>query len=423
MKNIAFRFFFILLLFFIAPWNFLGYIPVLSFLSDGYAIGEEWIVSLCNRHLWHVAEVLNMDGGGSGDTSYAWAQFYTVLILSLAGALLWSIIDRKRRSPYKTLSSGLNVVVRYHVALVALLYGINKLFALQMPFPNLSLLSTTLGDLLPMRLSWIFMGYSAPYQVFSGVMETLVGLLLLSRKTALAGVLLGAGVFANVFVLNLCYDIPVKLFSMQTLFCCFFLAWNDRKRVWNFFVLNRNTTPSNTYELVLPKRWQRITRILLKSAFILLFVVLQFIQSWSMYSEDRAQAASQPIEAGIYDVTEMVENGDTLSVGEGNIRWKDMVFDLDGSGSIYPADTLLRQRYKRGYFVFKADTSAEVIRFTKSYADTIPLFELRYAQVNDSTLSLSGIVRSDTLSLLLQRRNRQFPLSERQFHWVSEANR
>ncbi len=315
------------------------------------------------------------------------------------------------------------MVVRYHVALVALLYGINKLFALQMPFPNLSLLSTTLGDLLPMRLSWIFMGYSAPYQVFSGVMETLVGLLLLSRKTALAGVLLGAGVFANVFVLNLCYDIPVKLFSMQTLFCCFFLAWNDRKRVWNFFVLNRNTTPSNTYELVLPKRWQRIIRILLKSAFILLFVVLQFIQSWSMYSEDRAQAASQPIEAGIYDVTEMVENGDTLSVGEGNIRWKDVVFDLDGSGSIYPADTLLRQRYKRGYFVFEADTSAEVIRFTKSYADTIPLFELRYAQVNDSTLSLSGIVRSDTLSLLLQRRNRQFPLSERQFHWVSEANR
>jgi hypothetical protein len=423
MKNTAFRFFFILLLFFIAPWDYLGYIPVLSYLLDGYAIAEEWIVALCNRHLWHVAEVLNMDGGGSGDTSYAWAQFYTVLLLSVAGALLWSLIDKKRQKPYKTLSFGLNVVVRYHVAMVALLYGIHKLFALQMPFPNLSLLSTALGDLLPMRLSWMFMGYSAPYQIFSGVMETLVGLLLLSRKTALAGALLGTGVFANVFALNLCYDIPVKLFSMQTLFCCLFLTWNDRKRIWHFFVLNRNTTPSVTYERVFPKRWQRITRILLKAAFILMFVVLQFIQSWSMYSEEKVQAALQPIEAGIYDITERVENGDTLSAGEGNIRWNDMVFDRDGSGSVYPADTLLRQRYKRGYFVYEADTVAGFLRFKKGFSDTTGLFQLKYAILDDSTLSLAGIVRSDTLSLVLQRRNRQFPLAERQFHWISEANR
>ena len=45
--------------------------------------------------------------------------------------------------------------------------------------PTLSQLATPLGDLLPMRLSWLFIGYSTPYQVFSGVMETVAGLLLL----------------------------------------------------------------------------------------------------------------------------------------------------------------------------------------------------------------------------------------------------
>ena len=131
----------------------------------------------------------------------------------------------------------------------------------------------------------------------------------------------------------------------------------------------------------------------------------------------------QPIEAGIYDITERVENGDTLSAGEGNIRWNDMVFDRDGSGSVYPADTLLRQRYKRGYFVYEADTVAGFLRFKKGFSDTTGLFQLKYAILDDSTLSLAGIVRSDTLSLVLQRRNRQFPLAERQFHWISEANR
>ena len=48
-----------------------------------------------------------------------------------------------------------------------------------MPFPALSQLATPLGDLLPMRFSWLFIGYSAPYQFFSGAMETIAGLLLL----------------------------------------------------------------------------------------------------------------------------------------------------------------------------------------------------------------------------------------------------
>ena len=52
-------------------------------------------------------------------------------------------------------------------------YGIIKLFVLQMPFPQLSQLATPLGDLLPMRFSWLFIGYSVPYQFFSGAMETI----------------------------------------------------------------------------------------------------------------------------------------------------------------------------------------------------------------------------------------------------------
>src|SRR5262249_42923784 len=128
---------------------------------------------------------------------------------------------------------------RYYVALVALSYGIIKLFALQMPFPNLSQLATPLGDFLPMRLSWMFIGYSQPYQFFSGAMEVLAALLLLYRKTATLGVLMACAVFTNVMVLNLSYDIPVKIYSAEIVFFCLFLLANEIKRIVNFFILNK----------------------------------------------------------------------------------------------------------------------------------------------------------------------------------------
>ena len=61
--------------------------------------------------------------------------------------------------------------MRYYIAFTAFLYGIDKIFLLQMPFPNQSALATPLGDLLPMRFSWFFIGYSAPYEFFAGAME------------------------------------------------------------------------------------------------------------------------------------------------------------------------------------------------------------------------------------------------------------
>jgi hypothetical protein len=97
-----------------------------------------------------------------------WEQMYTYLLFALSGALVWSIIDRKRRS-YSKANYWLRTFVRYFIILNCFSYGINKLFALQMPFPNQSQLATPLGDFLPMRFSWMFIGYSKTYEMFSGL--------------------------------------------------------------------------------------------------------------------------------------------------------------------------------------------------------------------------------------------------------------
>lgn len=119
-----------------------------------------------------------------------------------------------------------------------------------MVFPSLHQLATPLGDLLPMRLSWLFIGYSSPYQIFSGVMEVFAGSLLLYRRTATLGAFVAAGVFTNVMMLNMCYDIPVKIFSMQLVAVSLFLLANESKRMICFFILNKPADTCSIYHSV-----------------------------------------------------------------------------------------------------------------------------------------------------------------------------
>src|SRR5262249_26722425 len=144
-----------------------------------------------------------------------------------------------------------------YIIAAALSYGIIKLFVQQMPFPTTSQLATPLGDLLPMRFSWLFIGYSTPYEFFSGAMETLAGVLLLYRRTVTAGLFAATGAFMNVVMINLAYDVPVKLYASHLLFSCLFLLALDSKRLINFLVLNRGATATHAYDPQFTHTWQR----------------------------------------------------------------------------------------------------------------------------------------------------------------------
>ena len=293
-----------------------------------------------------------------------------------------------------------------------------------MYFPNLSQLATPLGDFLPMRFSWMFFGYSTPYQMFSGVMETIVGILLLNRKTVTLGALLGIGVFANVFMLNLSYDIPVKLYSMQLWIYSLFLAGRDWKRLMNFFLLNRTTEATNLYHIDLNKPWQKISRIVFKLGFVVLFAILPFNNTWSRYKEENKEEESTPIPIGVYNIKSLVKNRDTLRIAlHDDMAWKDFIFDTGGLGSINTRDSLFRQRYGRGYFNYQPDSASQTLQFKKFASDSTALFTMNYKFANDNTMLLWGLVGADSLRFELQKSDRHFQLAERQFHWISESNR
>lgn len=421
-KKIAFKFFFIYFLWTIAPWLWFNFIPGVSFVTDYYVKAMEWIVFLFNDWFLHIKETLNTQGFGSGDTSYSWAEFYTIIIVSLLIAIVWTIVDKKEKES-KGFEYWLHNLIRYYVIYVALNYGIIKLFGLQMQFPNLSQMATPLGDFLPMRLSWMFIGYSQPYEFFSGMMEVTVALLLLYRRTIPLGLIVGLGVFINVFVMNLSYDIPVKLYSMQIVICYLFLLGIDSRRYFNFFILNKPTVPITGYNYRHSKGWHRTCLVVLKTVFIALVIGWNIYDCMNWYGEIHTPETAV-IPQGVYNIKTFKKNNQIVAIdATDTLAWKDFIFDRQKMGSIKTADTTFMNRYGRAYFIYETDKAKNMVYFKEGRSDTVGLFGMKYKVSGKNKLQLEGIFKKDTLFYELIRNTKQFPLDERQFHWISEANR
>lgn len=399
-------------------------IPGVGHVTQYYGVADNWAVQTANAQLFHVRETL-IPVAGSGDTSYAWAQLWLYLSLAAVACVVWTLLDR-RRPGYARLLYWLRTFVRYYIATSALSYGIIKLFTLQMPFPTLSQLATPLGDFLPMRLSWLFIGYSRPYQIFSGLMETVAGLLLLRRKTVTLGLLAAMGAFLNVVMINLSYDVPVKLFAMHLLLACLFLLALDSRRLLTLFVLNRAVPGTTAYVPHYSRPWHRYASMAAKALIILLILILPLQSSWSRYWSQANQPPSRPFREGVYDVRHYVLNGDTIpALVSDSIRWKDVIFDNGIQGSVNTTDPVFWQRYRRGYFRYKPDTSTHTMAVWKTSAafDSTFLFSARYDIPDTNTIRLWTKIGNDSLHVELVRSNRHFQLAERQFHWLSEYNR
>ena len=98
----------------------------------------------------------------------------------------------------------LNFISRVCMSAVFIAYGIPKLLHPE----NVANLGAS-----KRLMAVVASGAPAPtwFGYLIGGIEVLGGILLLYRRTALAGTLFSAFVIANVVIYNFCYDVPVKL--------------------------------------------------------------------------------------------------------------------------------------------------------------------------------------------------------------------
>src|SRR5580704_7692442 len=216
------------------------------------------IVFWTATHIFHVTQPLVYKDSGSGDKTFDWILTFCVLVLAILAASIWSFLDGRREN-YLTLYKWFRLFIRFALATEMILYGMDKVVPLQMPFPSLTRLLEPFHDFSPMGVLWYSIGASPAYEMFAGCAEVLGGLLLILPRTTTLGALVAMADMTQIFMLNMTYDIPVKLFSFHLLLMSVLLLAPEFERLADFFFRNRTAGPSTQAELFRTRRANRIS--------------------------------------------------------------------------------------------------------------------------------------------------------------------
>lgn len=231
------------------------------------------------EHLFHLTGIAaHWHPSESGDTTMNWIHDGLALTLALGGGILWTVIAYFRKSPrtaYHTLHAWLRFFLRLTCSMFMIGYGLAKVFPLQMPPPSVAILTEPVGNMAPMTFLWNLIGLNPVYEIICGSAEVLGGILLLYRRTALAGALFSTFVITNVVLYNFCYDVPVKLFATNLLLGCMFLALPDARSLWRYFWSHKPTTPTAEWIPPISRRAGRIAILVTEIVFAVAFLVVR----------------------------------------------------------------------------------------------------------------------------------------------------
>ena len=423
-QKIFFRFFCCLFLIYIFPFP-IDSIPFVTEISKISVKLTAWYTAIFEaytnlwhkfipwlaQHLYHFKTPITIFTNGSGDTTYDYALLLTEFILVVITTVIWTVLDRNRKS-YHTAYYWLRVLVRYYLAANMFVYGFAKVFHLQMPFPYLTQLVQPFGDKSPMGLAWSFVGYSKAYSAYTGWGEVINGILLLFRRTTTLGAIASAVVMMNVMILNYCYDVPVKLFSSVLFLMCAFLVAPDAKRLWNVLILNTTTQP-NYIGLRLTRRWMRIARPWVKWIFVL-YLFYSNISGSLDGQKQYGDKSPLPLLYGIYNTQTFIRNNDTIAaLTTDTMRWKQLIVEFDKFARV----KLMNDSTKDYNFI--TDTISKSVSIS-SGTDTIIKSTLFY-RADSAYLTLTGKLKNDSVFIRLKKYDiNKFRLVNRGFHWINE---
>ncbi|WP_299763850.1 hypothetical protein [uncultured Dokdonia sp.] len=348
---------------------------------------------------------------GSGDTTMAYISWLVQSSMTIVGLLVWSLLDRKRPS-YNQLFYWFIVILRMYLIIQLFIYGFAKVFKGQFPGPSLTRLLQPIGEMSPMGLAWTYMGHSEGFNMFVGGMEVLGGLLLIPRKTITLGAIVTTGVMLQVLMMNLFYDIPVKLFSAHLMAMAFVIFAADWKRCKQVFIKNETAQAINYYEVSEDSHYKKII-FWLK---IILTLFLGGAMSWQGYHGERTYGdkREKPALYGIWEANTFVKNKDTLPpLITDATRLRYLIIDRKGSATLQFMD----DQKKR--MTLHVDTIKKQLTLYEGEWELSDNFTYTHS---DDRLHIKGKLYGDTLDIHLKAKDlRDFELINREFHWINET--
>ncbi len=387
-----------------------------------------WVIALpwiC-RHLFNVQRKIFIYPEGDYLSSYL--QHLFELILTFVITLTWSILDRKRPN-YRRLYAWFTLFLRCMLAITLFGYGFDKVFPLQFGDVTPERLTRPLGSLDMFNLLWTFMAASKPYTIFSGSLEVLAGVLLLLPRLEMLGAFLSVAVLSNVFLLNMDYGVPVKLYSSHLLMISVFLALPAMLQVANLLVLRRTTSPLTRSSLS-RKRWIDRTATIAILTLTVLVGISTFFACWIRYKKlqaDAVAAESTPFH-GMWTVDSFSTKGlptangsqpapmqslftpkleKEYHAGAGQDHWLGLIFDTPKRMTI-----LLNDGVTDGVdLASNSDALTGPIQLTDS-DDPAWKASLKFQSSGKDILSIEGVVNGVSVSAQFHRKDlASFPLT------------
>ena len=414
-KKFLFRFLFLYFFLYCFPFP-LDAFDFLAPVAKPYYNFIDWLIPIIGKKYFHLTAHIAFPGFDKVDDSYYGLVFmYLILIVSLAVALLWSILDRKRKE-YEKLYEWLRLYLRCFLVAYLFGYGFVKVFPSQFQEITASILTMTVGDQSPMLLAWNFMGYSPVLMKLNGLVEVIAGLLLLFRRTTTMGAILSAGTFGFIMVMDFCFNVPVRLLASHLLLISLFLVAGDRRRLLNVFVLNKPAVAATYKPFINHPIWRKAFSVFL----ILLAISLLYSTIVKGIDAEKSFGRKAPRVPlyGVYDAVYFLRNNDTIPALEtDSLRWKQLVID---GVSWNQAGIIRFSTGKRNSFTAEADTLKHTLTL-QSQSDTTQKYLFHYSIRGKDQILLKGLWKKDSIEILMNKYNLDnYILHREKFKWITD---
>src|SRR5579859_1268542 len=360
-------------------------------------------------HIFRVNAPLSVffeGNSGTSDDMFGWVMTFCLLVIATAATVVWSLLDRRREN-YAELHKWFRLFVRFALAGTMISYGFIKVIPTQMMYPTLIRLLQPFGTFSPMGVLWTSMGAAPAYEIFTGCATLAAGLLLIVPRTATFGALISLADMILVFVLNMTYDAPVKLFAFHLiLLSCFVLAPDVPRLV--------RVALSTQTQLFRGVRANRIA-FAAQMIFGLWLVGLYCHHSLGAWNT-RGGGRPLPPLYGIWEVKQMsIDEQPRPPLLTDSTRWRRAIFDFP--------DRMAFQRTDDSFAPYGASVNLpeRTLSLTKK-DDKNWKASFTFQRPAEDQLILDGRMDNHQVHMELQLIDRNsFVLVSRGFHWIQEA--
>ncbi len=379
--------------------------------SPRFLTGVNDLVAWIGTHIFRISGPISVAFTGSGDTLLNWVLTGTLLIIAVCVTAVWSLVSR--RDSYPRMNMWFRLLVRFALGATLVRYGFGKLIPVQMPTVFLARLVEPFGDFSPMGVLWSSIGASPAYEMCVGAIELIPGILLFFPRTTLLGALLALIATTGVFVLNMTYDVPVKLLSFHLVLLSLVLLAPYARNLCDLLLLSSPLIPAQEPPIGRTPRRRR-QWLVAQAAYGVLIVLLAVGAAVTLWSRTGPGAEKSPL-FGIWDVQQMTVDGNVHPpLLTDTTRWRRVVMQAPTAAVFQRMDDSFES------YTTEFDTDGKTLTITP--VSGTGASTMTYQRVSPDLLVMEGTIDGRIVRLeLIPRDLRSFVLNSRGFNWVQDV--